>query len=421
MSSIFGQVFQISNVGQRQFTLNKFDKIVYARDENTGNVYEYNLKTNSSKESAFPSLPVFANKSRKAVYEDAQQLYLYDLDKNTTTLLGSTSNYLLYFTFSPNDLCLLIGESDTLKSIFLTKTEIKKNTIGIAEYWDLHPVWTSDSTLIFTRIGMDILYHYNLNSQKRYTLIDLSAINSSLLGFDYNNQIDGLTYSYEYVYNKKIILQNMKTKNESIIVDYARDFKDDKATIPFGFTSLKWSPDWKKLSFFGYWFTNSISSIFTYYLDSNKTKLNTKWDDYGRKRDTEWLNNDTIVFNNMTLFEVDGFSIPKIYSSIINEKGNIFTYPITLSNYPNPFNNSTILEFTSNESGEADLKIYNILGQIVYSTNLGKIIAGKHSYRWNGINQSGRVLSSGVYIALIKFRNYYNEKYLLSKKLQLIK
>lgn len=63
-----------------------------------------------------------------------------------------------------------------------------------------------------------------------------------------------------------------------------------------------------------------------------------------------------------------------------------------LRNYPNPFNNSTIIEFSLPETGIATLKVYNLIGQEVATIVSSTLVAGNYQYRWNA---SG--LASGIY------------------------
>ncbi|MBT4483232.1 MAG: T9SS type A sorting domain-containing protein, partial [Candidatus Latescibacteria bacterium] len=72
-----------------------------------------------------------------------------------------------------------------------------------------------------------------------------------------------------------------------------------------------------------------------------------------------------------------------------------------ISNYPNPFNPETTIEFTLPSESAVDLSIYNITGQKVRTIVSESMIAGIHSIRWDGTSESGQTLSSGVYIARI--------------------
>jgi len=68
-----------------------------------------------------------------------------------------------------------------------------------------------------------------------------------------------------------------------------------------------------------------------------------------------------------------------------------------LQNYPNPFNPSTIIEFRLPVAGEAKLSIYNVLGQTVRVLFSGSLSEGAHSFEWNGQNENGQVVQSGIY------------------------
>jgi len=69
-----------------------------------------------------------------------------------------------------------------------------------------------------------------------------------------------------------------------------------------------------------------------------------------------------------------------------------------LSNYPNPFNLSTELMYTLPVDAEVTLKIYNILGREVITLVEGIKTAGDHRIRWNGTDESGREVTSGIYL-----------------------
>lgn len=71
-------------------------------------------------------------------------------------------------------------------------------------------------------------------------------------------------------------------------------------------------------------------------------------------------------------------------------------------NYPNPFNPSTTLAFYLPKTGEASLEIYNLKGQKVKTLLKGMITAGKHSLVWNGKDESGQAVASGVYFGILK-------------------
>ncbi|MCF7913485.1 MAG: hypothetical protein K9M99_13245 [Candidatus Cloacimonetes bacterium] len=80
-----------------------------------------------------------------------------------------------------------------------------------------------------------------------------------------------------------------------------------------------------------------------------------------------------------------------------NDPDGIPASNIQASNFPNPFNPSTEISFQLPCSGKVDLNIYNSRGQFIKSLYHGFLPAGDHSLIWNGRNESGHPLASGIY------------------------
>lgn len=67
--------------------------------------------------------------------------------------------------------------------------------------------------------------------------------------------------------------------------------------------------------------------------------------------------------------------------------------------YPNPFNPGVVIPFTLGPlTKQISLTIYNTLGQEVRKLELGVLPAGAHQAEWDGRDEAGKVLSSGVYL-----------------------
>ena len=77
------------------------------------------------------------------------------------------------------------------------------------------------------------------------------------------------------------------------------------------------------------------------------------------------------------------------------------TYIIS-QNYPNPFNPETIIRYQLPRSSQVVLKIFNILGQDVQTLINTQQQAGYYSIVWNGKDNNGMVVPSGVYIFRIE-------------------
>jgi len=84
-------------------------------------------------------------------------------------------------------------------------------------------------------------------------------------------------------------------------------------------------------------------------------------------------------------------------------------------NYPNPFNPTTQISFSLPDEEEIELTIYNVKGQKVKTLFSGFAEEGIHSLTWNGENDAGRSVSSGIYFYKLKT----NSKELIRKMLMM--
>ena len=73
--------------------------------------------------------------------------------------------------------------------------------------------------------------------------------------------------------------------------------------------------------------------------------------------------------------------------------------------YPNPFNMSSTILFQVQEPGETILEIYNITGQLVRKEALLIDIPGTHRWFWDGTDQNGVFVGSGIAMVRISRRN----------------
>jgi hypothetical protein len=72
---------------------------------------------------------------------------------------------------------------------------------------------------------------------------------------------------------------------------------------------------------------------------------------------------------------------------------------VQLTCRPNPFNPQTEIRFTLPQAAAATLGIYDVRGQRVWQLQAGELAAGEHGLVWQGRDESGRALPSGVYMA----------------------
>ncbi len=91
------------------------------------------------------------------------------------------------------------------------------------------------------------------------------------------------------------------------------------------------------------------------------------------------------------------------------------TYQL-VNNYPNPFNPTTTIRFQIPQPEHVTITVYDILGRQVNKLINGLYKAGSHQVHWNGKNERGQSVASGLYIYRIKAGNFMQSKKMLLLK-----
>ncbi len=94
------------------------------------------------------------------------------------------------------------------------------------------------------------------------------------------------------------------------------------------------------------------------------------------------------------------------------DRGHPKTFKLS-QNYPNPFNPETIISYQLPEAAEVELEIYNLLGERVLTLVDKRQSAGDYSVKWRGTDDSGRRVTSGVYIYLIRAGSFTQARKML--------
>ena len=73
--------------------------------------------------------------------------------------------------------------------------------------------------------------------------------------------------------------------------------------------------------------------------------------------------------------------------------------PLTrlLRNYPNPFNPKTTIEFSLDRDAQASIRVFDVRGRMVRTLVDSYLSAGRRSVTWDGLDDSGGPVASGVY------------------------
>ena len=78
--------------------------------------------------------------------------------------------------------------------------------------------------------------------------------------------------------------------------------------------------------------------------------------------------------------------------------------------FPNPFNPTTTIRFSLAESGHAALRVYDVSGRLVRILIDEVLPRGNHEMRWDGRNERGEGMASGVYFYRIVVPGFANKQ-----------
>ncbi len=107
--------------------------------------------------------------------------------------------------------------------------------------------------------------------------------------------------------------------------------------------------------------------------------------------------NDVLVWmQNETNLVISGNETPSAYA--------------LAQNFPNPFNPSTTIRIDMREKGFVTLKIYNVAGQLVRTLVDGVKDAGSYNIAWDGMNDRGGAVASGIYFYKMETKDFSQTK-----------
>ncbi|MCK4547482.1 MAG: T9SS type A sorting domain-containing protein [Candidatus Eisenbacteria sp.] len=85
-------------------------------------------------------------------------------------------------------------------------------------------------------------------------------------------------------------------------------------------------------------------------------------------------------------------------------------------NYPNPFNPDTDIQYSIRQNGRVSLKVYNVRGQVVKTLVDRAMQSGQYTAHWDGTNENGQMVSSGIYFCKMKASDFAATKKMILLK-----
>ena len=123
------------------------------------------------------------------------------------------------------------------------------------------------------------------------------------------------------------------------------------------------------------------------------------------------------IYSDNYLFWKDTFSVYIYPTHISNKENSKIPEKFSLrQNFPNPFNAGTTIRFDLPRISHVDLIVYDVTGREMKKLVQRELTAGSHQVKWDGKDDSGRNVASGVYLYKI-----ISQGMSLTKKALLIK
>lgn len=130
------------------------------------------------------------------------------------------------------------------------------------------------------------------------------------------------------------------------------------------------------------------------------------YQEHGAGSDVVFLAFDPLATNTEPSYHWIGImDIGPLASAVAWTEGNVSVDKEVLptsfalkGNYPNPFNPSTNIAFTLDVRSDVTVRVYSLLGKEVATLHSGNLTPGLHSVKWNGLDNNGLAVASGVYL-----------------------
>jgi hypothetical protein len=155
------------------------------------------------------------------------------------------------------------------------------------------------------------------------------------------------------------------------------------------------------------WLVLSIGLLFASVLSSAQTQL--PWWVFGNGGSLRAIGNQRVLSatigqviigrpaltDGKTLYQ--GFWLPLLPTVSVEEEGSDPNAG-GISNYPNPFSQSTTIRFDAPIEGMVMVRVYDLVGNLVRTIGVELSVAGEQLVEFDGLSDSGAPLATGTYI-----------------------
>jgi hypothetical protein len=153
--------------------------------------------------------------------------------------------------------------------------------------------------------------------------------------------------------------------------------------------------------------TNIAAAIQNVTTNASNAPIRTMWFGHSFMYMRDTAGGAPIIRNHVMSDVIDWMNNP--VNPVITEADVPKAYKLS-QNFPNPFNPSTTIKFDVKERGQVSLRIYNVAGQLVKTLVDGVKDASSYSITWDGTNNHGAKVASGVYFYKMQSKSFNQTK-----------
>jgi hypothetical protein len=129
------------------------------------------------------------------------------------------------------------------------------------------------------------------------------------------------------------------------------------------------------------------------------------------------INGDTLINLQDSLYIGPAPDMGAFESDVTNAIGYLIPVEFKLKqNYPNPFNPVTTLEYEIPKEVDVKIYVFDISGRKMQQWDFPSQSIGRYKIRWNGIDQNGKIVSSGVYLYTLQAGDFIETKKMVFMK-----
>jgi hypothetical protein len=132
-----------------------------------------------------------------------------------------------------------------------------------------------------------------------------------------------------------------------------------------------------------------------------------------RNCELTFINENDTAQRFSTITDTGGYYRLDILTKVENVKKREPDDHNLMQNYPNPFNENTMITYKMPSPEYVNIKIYNILGQMVKNIEKSSESSGFHQYIWDGRDNFGKKVSYGIYFYTIKTSSWSESRKML--------